>query len=80
MTPSTQRSVARAREGAAHLTSAHEQLTNILGELDSELSSSIPHWQAGAVNAYAAAHDSWGAAATRQQEILKGMPGTTTDG
>lgn len=80
MTPSTQRSAARALEGAAHLSKAHEQLTSILGELDSELSSSFPHWQEGAVSAYAVAHISWGAAATKQQEILHGMQGTTTDG
>lgn len=76
MTPATQHSVARAREGADHLSVAHQQLGCILEELDSELSASFSHWEDSAVSAYLELQESLHAAASQRQEILRSLSGT----
>ena len=62
------------QEGISNLAEAHDELTDLLNDLDSELSTSLGQWEENAHNAYIEVQRSWDASAARQQEIVQHMP------
>ncbi|MGV8846468.1 WXG100 family type VII secretion target [Tessaracoccus sp.] len=83
MSDATQYSQAGLQEGISNLSAAHKQLTNLLEDLKSELSTSLGQWEDNARSAYVDVQRSWDASAAKQQDIVQRMPvllGTISDG
>lgn len=69
-----QDSTAGMEEGISNLTEAHAELTGLLTDLDSELSTSLGQWEDNPHTAYVEVQRSWDASAAKQQEIVQHMP------
>ncbi len=70
------------QEGVSSLSKAHEELSDILDELESELSASLGQWKSSAHDTYVEVQRSWEASTARQREIVHDIPdllGTTED-
>ena len=71
------------QEGITNLSAAHKELTSLLDDLKSELSSSLGSWEDNARQAYVEVQRGWDASAAKQQEIVERMPvllGNIADG
>ncbi len=62
------------QEGISNLTAAHDELTGLLNDLDSELSASLGQWDDNSHSAYFEVQRSWNASAAKQQAIVQHMP------
>lgn len=83
MNDSTTYSQSGMQEGITNLSNAHKELTTLLDDLKSELSSSLGQWEDNARNAYIEVQRSWDASAAKQQDIVQRMPillGNISDG
>ncbi len=62
------------QEGISTLSEAHAELTGLLSDLDSELSTSLGQWEDTPHSAYVEVQRSWDTSAAKQQEIVQHLP------
>ena len=73
MSDTTQHAQAGLQEYISNLLSARENLTTLLDDLKSELSTSLSQWEDNARSAYIDVQRSWDASAAEQHEIVQRM-------
>ncbi len=71
MTDPTTYSAASPQDGINALAAAHRELTDLLEQLDGELSTSVGQWDDNARVAYQGAQLQWAASSKRQQDIVQ---------
>lgn len=74
MSATPEDSRAGLEEGMSTLSEAHNELTDLLNDLQSELTPSLDQWENNAHSAYVEAQRSWDVSTAKQGEIVRHMP------